>query len=108
MFQKKEYIYSESLGVCRVEDITRLSSKSEEQLLYYVLRAEFDKSKTSYIPVEGHKVVLRALISKEQAMDRFEHELQDIDHEPELEEIAYVLGKSLEEVKQVKAKETEN
>ena len=77
MFQKKEYIFSESLGVCRVDDIAKLSSKSEEQRLYYVLKPEFDRSKTSYIPVEGHKVLLRELISKERAAELFE---QGLDH----------------------------
>lgn len=102
MFQKKEYIFSESLGVCRIDDIAKLSSKSEEQRLYYVLKPEFDKTKTSYIPVEGHKVMLRKLISKEQAIELFEHGLPDIEQESELEEIAYVLDKSIEEVRQAK------
>lgn len=103
MFQKKEYIYSESLGVCRVNDIAKLSAKSEEQLLYYVLRPELNQSKISYIPVEGHKVQLRPLISAEQAEEIFEHGLKDMKNELELSEIAYVLGKSIEEIKQVKA-----
>lgn len=102
MFQKKEYIYSESLGVCRVNDIAKLNTKSEEQLLYYVLRPELDQSKTSYIPVEGHKVQLRPLITAPQAEEILEHGLKDIKDELELSEIAYVLGKSMEEIKQMK------
>lgn len=102
MFQKKEYIYSESLGVCRVNDIAKLNTKSEEQLLYYVLRPELDQSKKSYIPVEGHKVQLRSLISVEQAEEIFEHGLKDIENELELSELAYVLEKSIEEIKQKK------
>ena len=105
MFQKKEYIFSESLGVCRVDDIAKLSSKSEEQRLYYVLKPEIDRTKTSYIPVEGHKVLLRELISKERAAELFEQGLPDIEQEGELGEIAYVLGKSMEEVKQIKNRE---
>lgn len=102
MFQKKEYIFSESLGVCRVDDIAKLSSKNEEQRLYYVLKPEFDRTKTSYIPVEGHKVLLRELISKEQAEELLKQGLPDIEQDAGLGEIAYVLGKSMEEVKQIK------
>ncbi|MCI8668969.1 MAG: hypothetical protein HFI34_05535 [Lachnospiraceae bacterium] len=105
MFQKKEYIFSESLGVCRVDDIAKLSSKNEEQRLYYVLKPEFDRAKASYIPVEGHKVLLRELISKEQAEELLNQGLPDINQEAELGEIAYVLGKSMEEVKQIKNRE---
>ena len=105
MFQKKEYIFSESLGVCRVDDIAKLSSKNEEQRLYYVLKPEFDRTKTSYIPVEGHKVLLRELISKERAEELLKQGLPDIEQDAELGEIAYVLGRSLEELKQLKNRE---
>lgn len=99
MFQKKDYIYSENLGVCRVDEITKLSTKKEEQILYYGLRKEFDKTKTSYVPVEGHKVVLRELISKEEAMNKLENSGNDNINELELEEIAFVLEKDLEEIR---------
>lgn len=105
MFQKKEYIFSESLGVCRVDDIAKLSSKNEEQRLYYVLKPEFDRTKTSYIPVEGHKVLLRELISKERAEELLKQGLPDIEQDAELGEIAYVLGRSLEELKESKNRE---
>ncbi len=105
MFQKKEYIFSESLGVCRVDDIAKLSSKNEEQRLYYVLKPEFDRTKTSYIPVEGHKVLLRELISKERAEELLKQGLPDIEQDAELGEIAYVLGRSLEELKELKNRE---
>lgn len=105
MFQKKEYIFSESLGVCRVDDIAKLSSKNEEQRLYYVLKPEFDRTKTSYIPMEGHKVLLRELISKERAEELLKQGLPDIEQDAELGEIAYVLGRSLEELKELKNRE---
>ena len=38
MFQKKQMIYSESLGVCQVENIVGLSAtKRGETISYYVL-----------------------------------------------------------------------
>lgn len=67
MFQKKQYIYSETLGVCQVENITQLSAGRGEPLSYYVLRPVFDKTEVSYIPVEHHQVVLRELFTEEEA-----------------------------------------
>lgn len=68
MFEKKQIIFSERLGVCRVEDIVRLTpSKNADTYLYYLLKSVTDKSKSAYIPVEGHEVLLRELISVEEA-----------------------------------------
>lgn len=67
MFVKKDIIFSETLGVCKVAEITKLPSKNNEQILYYVLRSVYDNKKVSYIPVEHHQVLLRNLISYEEA-----------------------------------------
>ena len=67
MFEKKDIIFSETLGVCQVAEVTKLSTKSGEQVAYYGLRAVEDKKKVSYIPVENHQVQLRPLISVEEA-----------------------------------------
>ena len=54
MFEKKQIIYSETQGVCQVENIVSLSaSRRERKIPYYVLRPVFDKSRVSYIPVEN-------------------------------------------------------
>lgn len=58
MFEKKEYIYSETLGVCRVDDVTKLSLNRGLPMTYYVLRSVSNKDKVSYIPVEHHQVQL--------------------------------------------------
>ena len=43
MFQKKQIIYSETLGVCVVDNIVSLAaSKSEKAVPYYVLRPVFE------------------------------------------------------------------
>ena len=69
MFQKKQMIYSESLGVCQVENIVGLSAtKGGETISYYVLKPIFQEEKTSYIPVENHQVTLRELFTEEEAM----------------------------------------
>ena len=67
MFQKKDYIYSESMGVCLVADVTNLAPKKGTAVSYYVLKSVYQKDKVAYIPVENHSVELRGLITKEQA-----------------------------------------
>lgn len=68
MFQKKQIIYSESLGACVVDNIVSLSAtRSGPQIQYYVLKTLFD-DKVSYIPVEHHQVVLRDMFSREEAV----------------------------------------
>lgn len=68
MFQKKDIIYSETLGVCSVDDIVKLADNKKDTYNYYLLRSVYDKSKKAYIPVENHTVQLRALITKEEAL----------------------------------------
>lgn len=68
MFEKKQIIYSETLGVCKVDNIVSLSAtRSEPGVPYYVLKSIFDASKVSYIPVDNHQVVLRELFTEEEA-----------------------------------------
>ncbi|MGN0160959.1 MAG: CarD-like/TRCF domain protein [Lachnospiraceae bacterium] len=66
-FNKKDIIFSENLGVCRVDELTNLSQQNGETIAYYGLRSVFDKSKVSYIPVQNHSVQLRPLITVEEA-----------------------------------------
>jgi hypothetical protein len=93
MFEKKQIIYSETQGVCRVDNIVSLSaSRGEQGVPYYVLRSVFDQSKVSYIPVDNHQVRLRELFTKEEAL------ALESTEEPEKDEklkqaIKYVLGK---------------
>ena len=68
MFQKKQIIYSETQGVCVVDNIVHLSAnKQDPGVPYYVLKSVFDANKVSYIPVENHRVELRDIFSKEEA-----------------------------------------
>lgn len=98
MFQKKDYIFSDSIGVCRVDDVTKISMKAGESPLYYVLRSHYDKDKVCYIPVEGHQVTLRELRSKEEISEMLAQ--KKAEELPKLEqgEAAYVLGISVEEL----------
>ena len=69
MFQKKQKIYSETQGVCIVDNIVQLPAGKGETLSYYVLKSVFDTSKVSYIPVKDHQVVLRELFTEEEARE---------------------------------------
>ncbi len=66
MFQKKSVFFSGSIGVCKVEDIIKLTDNKKEIHSYYSLRSVIN-NKVSYISVEGHTVELRELISTEEA-----------------------------------------
>ena len=90
LFEKKEIIFSETLGVCQVAELPKLSAKNGEQVLYYGLRSVYDKSKVSYIPVEHHQVLLRPLISYEEAKKLSEAMPEKIT-EQQKQEIEYVI-----------------
>ena len=74
MFQKKDYIYSETQGVCQVENIVLLQSGNGPQVSYYVLRPYYDREQVSYIPVENHQVKLRPMFTPEEARELAESE----------------------------------
>ncbi len=95
MFEKKEYIYSETMGVCKVADIVKLSPNNRfgEPIWYYQLKSAFDSSKVAYIPVESHQVSLRSLITKEEAEGVSPEELEKLD-EKRKAEIRFVLEKA--------------
>lgn len=93
MFEKKQIIYSETQGVCQVENIVSLSaSRRGHGVLYYVLRSVSDRSQVAYIPVENHQVKLRELFTREeaQALQGTEQVQQD---EKLRQAVEYVLGK---------------
>ncbi len=93
MFQKKEVIFSETLGVCVVDDIVKLSDNRKESYNYYLLRSVFDKTKKAYIPVDNHSVQLRQLMTYDEAHGIFEDE--DFKERSELiqGEVKYILKK---------------
>ena len=78
MYQQKDYIFSETLGVCRVDDVTKLSLNKGKVMLYYVLRPVNDRDKVAYIPVENHSVVLRDLVSPVEATYRKENDYDEL------------------------------
>lgn len=91
MFEKKDIIFSETLGVCQVAELTKLSDRSGEQVLYYGLKSVEDRKKVSYIPVEKHQVQLRPLISVEEAEQLAKTDQSQLT-EKQMAEIQYVLA----------------
>lgn len=73
MFQKKDYVVTSAQGVCIVADIPKLAVGKEEQMQYYLLQSIADKKKRSYIPVEKHETVVRAVMTKEEALELWDY-----------------------------------
>ena len=93
MFQKRDMIFSETLGVCSVDDIVKLADNKKDTYYYYLLRSVYDKSKKAYIPVENHSVQLRELITKEEALCLQMEEDFDKKSEQIKGEVRYVIEK---------------
>ena len=68
LFQKKDIIYSDTIGVCIVDDIVKLADNKKDTYQYYLLRSVLDKKKKAYIPVENHTVQLRNLMTVQEAV----------------------------------------
>lgn len=92
MFEKKEIIFSETLGVCRVAEITKLAAKNGESVMYYGLRSVVNEKSVSYIPVEHHQVQLRPLISYDEAVGLNQNMPESLT-EQQKQEIQYVLSR---------------
>lgn len=100
MFQKKEVIYSETIGVCIVDDIVKLADNKKESYNYYLLRSVYDRTKKAYIPVENHTVQLRKLITVDEARALREEEDFEEKSAQVKGEAAYVIEKSTAKQKQ--------
>ena len=90
-FQKKDIIFNEAIGLCQIEEITKLSSDKSAPILYYKLRSLNDKNKVAYIPVENHSVILRETIDVEEAKRLAGQGMQNIS-DIRKQEIEYVLA----------------
>lgn len=68
MFKVNDYIICGGNGVCEVLDIGIPSiSTGDEKRQYYKLRPIYENGSTVYSPVNNDKVVMRKIISKEEA-----------------------------------------
>lgn len=76
MFQKDDYVFYESGGICKIFDIqfAPLDSMPADRQ-YYILQSVHDRNGVSYVPVDSDKVFLRKLLNREEAqrlMDEIE------------------------------------
>lgn len=67
ILKKNEIVFSDTLGVCQVTEVSNLTTKKGDSLLYYRLQSVFNKDKFSYIPAHGHQMKLRDIISVDYA-----------------------------------------
>jgi len=67
ILKKNEIVFSDTLGVCQVTEVSNLTTKKGDSLLYYCLQSVFNKDKFSYIPAHGHQMKLRDIISIDSA-----------------------------------------
>ncbi len=68
MFQKDDYVFYESGGICKIFDVQYApleNMPSDRQ--YYILHSLHDRNGVSYIPVDSDKVFLRRLLNREEA-----------------------------------------
>ncbi len=68
MFEKGKYIVYGTTGVCEIEDITSPDIQGAgSSRLYYVLSPCFQKGNRIFTPVDNEKVVIRAVMTQEEA-----------------------------------------
>lgn len=67
MFLKGEKVVYGQTGVCIIEEICEKELIKNQKRLYYVLKPINQENNTIYAPVESEKVVIRAVITKEEA-----------------------------------------
>ena len=68
MFEKNDYVYYASGGVCRIFDIRYAPLEGmPSDRLYYVMSSLHDPSGVIYVPVNSETVFLRRLLTREEA-----------------------------------------
>lgn len=68
MFDINEYVIYGNNGVCRVNEITTMDSGKDAKK-YYCLIPVNDKDGRIFTPVDNDKVVMRKILTKNEAMD---------------------------------------
>lgn len=70
MFEVGEYVVYGSKGVCQIEDISQVDIPgANKDRLYYVLCQLENGSGKIYVPTDNEKIVMRKVITKEEAKD---------------------------------------
>lgn len=68
MFQIGDYIIYENRGVCKVKDIGTVKvSGAAVNRMFYTLTSHYTEGNVVYTPVDNDKVIMRPLLSREEA-----------------------------------------
>ncbi len=77
MYQVGDFLVFGTKGVCQVESVGSLDMAGmPKDKLYYTLKPYFTNGGRIYTPVDNDKVIMRPIISKEEAMEL----ISDMDH----------------------------
>ncbi len=92
MFEAGTYIVCGQHGVCRVEGVGKLQlTEASGDKDYYTLSKVYSRGGVLYVPADSEKIVMRPVISKEEAEDLIGHmreiDMLQIDNEKRKEEI---------------------
>lgn len=68
MYKVNELVVYENSGVCCIEKIEEVSFPSGPKTCY-VMRPVFSKNETIYAPVDNPKVIMRPVITKDEALE---------------------------------------
>ena len=70
MFQINEYVNYGDKGVCTVDEIgTPPISGVEKDRKYYILHPVYAKGRTIYTPVDNEKVIMRKILTRQEAIE---------------------------------------
>lgn len=98
MYEIGDYIVYGRNGVCKVEEIGPLKlSGTDRDKIYYTLQPVYSKSSTVYTPVDNDKIIMRRVLTEEEAQ-------QLIDEIPSIE----LLWIENDKIREQKYKETIN
>lgn len=79
MFEVKDYIIYGSHGVCKVKAVGKLDTAGMgKDRLYYTLEPVYENGSKIFTPVDNEKVMIRAVISKEEAIELID-DIKNID-----------------------------
>lgn len=92
MFETGTYIVCGQHGVCRVESVGKLQlTEASGDKDYYTLSKVYSRGGVLYVPADSEKVVMRPVISREEAEELIGHikeiDMLQIDNEKRKEEI---------------------
>lgn len=79
MFEAGEYVIYGSIGVCKIDEIKKMTPPgTKTEKMYYVLDPVYDKRRMVYTPVSNDKVLMRRILTVKEADDLMER-VKDID-----------------------------